>query len=935
MSDPTQTDNRELHRRIGLAALQRNYVTVDVLADAMLRAGESPSATPADIWITSNALDRTELAEIIQVVAPENDAARRRSRRPTPSGVSPPAAEVQDFVEDPGRSYTLADVVKTHGGRGAIRLQRAYPDDRKTTGTQESAAHAVVSDWQTGPALATGIHPVVADSQASGVFSEQARYLIGGELGRGGVGRVMKAFDRYLGRTVAMKLPLMNDATSAEIDKFIEEAQATGQLEHPNIVPIYDMGVMPNGEIYYTMKRVRNQSLRDVIDGLKAENPRFQEEYGPTRLLTIFLQVCQAIHYAHVRGVIHRDLKPDNVMLGDYGEIHVMDWGLARVMDRDVVTDRSLAGAEKLQEGQTVGTPAYMPPEQARGLLSLVDERSDIYSLGVTLYEMMTLRQPSTRSTVWETLFAVISEPITPPSQRAPSRNINPEMDRIIMRALEKDPSKRWSTAKEFHDAVEKFLDGRNEREAERNLLNGEGAMRMYEQAKLDLLRLDKLVEEALSRIQAWDDSDIKRMVWDLQDRRRESDARMVRHFGDAVRDLARALVYLPGLSSAREALARLYWSRYELAEREDDKRDQIYYLSLLRQYDDGTYLNRINDNAPVSVYTTPRAAAVFFTAYEEQDRTFQAVDTQFLGYTPLAEFFMRRGSYLLHIKHPSFPLVRFPLYIHRADPVGVHFDMPPVELFRPGFEFIPPGISIIGGDHEAVDPYPMTRVQVDGYFIQKFPVTFREYLAFLNDLACSSEAEALARAPRTRDADGTLVIRDENGRFIPSPILIEGAMRQLYPEGQDHEYELPILAIRRQDALAYAAWRSAREGILFRLPTEMEWERAARGADGRFYPWGNEFDATFCKMAQSRPMASQPEPVGMFPIDRSPFEVFDMAGGVREFVDSDVNDLDQCIVRGGYWMGDARSCRVASRRRVFTDGRLANVGFRLAYSVP
>jgi len=922
VSEATRTDNRELHRRIGLAAFGRNYVDLDSLALALLEAGENPGASPAELWVNPGHLDRTELAEIIHLVDPERELlgggpmATRPPRTTARSGANrspaPPVADPQT-TSDAGKSINLADVLKTHGVNAPLQLESAYDE-----GGEGDASPEPPKAGATGDVVSLG---------------ETDRYLIGGELGRGGVGRVVKAFDRYLGRTIAMKVPLYWPTLEDEVDKFIEEAQATGQLEHPNIVPIYDIGSLPGGEIYYTMKRVRNQSLRDVIDALARGESDVTEEYGNTRLLSIFLQVCQAMHYAHVRGVVHRDLKPDNIMLGDYGEVHVMDWGLARILDREVVTDRSLRGDARLEAGQTVGTPAYMPPEQAQGHLDKVDERSDIYSLGVILYEIMTLKQPSTRPTVMETLMAVITEPILPPSQAAPDRAPGPDMDRIIMRALEKDPRKRYRSAREFHDAVERFLDGRNEREAQRHLLEGETYVRLYEQAKGEMLRLDKRVEEIRARIRDHEPIEVKRSLWAAEDRRAETATRMVRTFGDAIRELTKALAYVPDMGNATQALARLYWSRYELAEREDDEHDQLYYLSLLRQYDDGTYVARIHDNAPVSIYTRPRKAAVFCYAYEERDRILIGGEPQYLGRAPIAEFFMRRGSYLLRLKSPGLPVVHLPLYIQRADPVGVTVHIPDRTEWRDGFVYVPRGTSIIGGDAEAVDPFELARVHIPGFFIQRHPLTFREYIEFLDDLVLRDEEEALARAPRTRDADGQLVVLGADRKFRPSGILIEGPARSLYPEGGGFEATLPVLAISFDDALAYIEWRSERDATPYRLPTELEWERAARGADGRIYPWGNHFDATFCKMAHSRDTPSQPEPVGSFPYDRSPFGVCDMAGNVREWVSSEYENDTESIVRGGYWAGDARSCRVASRRRVMRSARLANVGFRIAYT--
>lgn len=928
MTSSTTTDQRDLHRRIGIAALNRKYISLDQFAEAMMIAGATLEASPADIWLASGVLDRTELAELLHVV-------HAMASRPVPSTI--PTARVAERTpddhpvlgvlsgheEDPTLSFTLADVLKTHGFKQPLQLDDAYREH--DTGDVPSAL----------PEPRSG--EIEAATVSGSSFTESDRYIVGSELGRGGVGRVVKVFDRYLGRTVAMKLPLYWPTVPEEVDKFIEEAQATGQLEHPNIVPVYDIGTLPSGEVYYTMKRVRNHTLRNVIDGLSRNDPEIVEEYGNTRLLSIFLQVCQAIHYAHVRGVIHRDLKPDNIMLGDYGEVHVMDWGLARIMDRSVVTDRSLAGSERLEDGQTIGTPAYMPPEQAQGKLDRVDERSDVYSLGVVLYEMVTLRQPSTRATVMETLLAVISEPITPPSKAAPKRSVSPELDRIIMRALEKDAFKRWASAKDLHDAVEKFLDGRSEREAERHLLEGEGLVRSYEQAKSEVARLEKRVAEARVRIRDWESVEVKRNLWALEDRLRETANRMIRVFGEAIRELTRTLAFTPDSAAARTALARLYWSRYELAEQEENERDKIYYLSLLRQFDDGTWLPRIHNNAPVSIYTEPTPAHVFLYTYEEVDRVLSLRDAQYLGKAPVAEFFTRRGSYKAVIKLAGYPLIHYPIHVQRPDPLGVIVPIPPRELLRTSFCFIPGGISIVGGDPEAVDPLPLGRVEVPSFFMQRFPVTFAEYLEFLDDLDRTSPGEADLRAPRTRDADGYLAQRESDGRWRPSRVLIEGPLRAIWPEDEGHEDRVPVMAIRFEDAEAYARWLTAREDgrVIYRLPTEHEWERASRGADGRVFPWGNYFDATFCKMAFSRDSPSQPEPVGTFTYDRSPFDVHDLAGGVRCWVYSEDNDALQSVVRGGYWAGDARSCRAASRRRVMKDSRLANLGFRLCYSVP
>lgn len=891
-------DHRELHRRIALAAHRRRYIDLDQVASAMLVAGENPTAAPGRVWVESGLLDRTELAEIIHSVDPQGSLLTGSGAPQLPIVSATHGADRRSPVDanpdHPSLGLNLADIRRTHAFRPP---------------SEQSGDAAIPAD------------------------DENARYIFGGELGRGGVGRVLKAFDRYLGRNVALKIPLAWPISREETDQFIEEAQVAGQLEHPNIVPIYDIGSLQSGPIFYSMKRVRDRSLRNVIDGLIEQSEAVVGEYTPLRLLSIFLQVCQAIHYAHDKGVIHRDLKPENIMLGDYGEVHVMDWGLARVTNRVVVTDRSLQRAqiEREEQGLTIGTPAYMPPEQAQGRLEAVDERSDVYSLGMILYEIVTLKQPLARATVMETLMAVITDPVLPPTAAAPDRGVSPDMDRIVMIALEKDPAKRWKSAKELHDAVEKFLEGRNEREAERHLLDGESAARLFEAARNDMLRLDRRIGEMRARVRDWEPVDVKRAVWEMEDRRREAANRMIQAFGNSIRELTRALAYVPDLAAARSALARLYWSRYELAEREEDQRDQVYFLSLLREYDDGTYASRIQDSAPLSIYTRPRRMPVYLYGYGELDRTQVPRFAQSLGRAPVAEFFVKRGSYEIRARQPGFPTIILPIHIQRADPVGVTLTLPDRTWFRDGFVFIHEGTSQIGGDVGAVDPFPAARLHVNSFFLQEFPVTFAEYAEFLDGLVSHGEggaAEAAAREPRLGTAP-SLVRRNTQGRHEVNLDALEAQLKVRGSTGDD----LAVVGIRFDDARAYCRWRSQRDLVRYRLPTEVEWERAARGADGRIYPWGDHFDATFCKMVLSREASQTLEAVGTFTFDRSPFGVRDMAGGVRQFVETDDSDGAQIVVRGGYWGGDSRACRSASRRRVAVQQRHNNVGFRLAYS--
>ncbi len=296
------------------------------------------------------------------------------------------------------------------------------------------------------------------------------RYTIKGEKGRGGLGRILLAFDSHLGRDIAMKELLISGSgdqtgkdtpiseTAKLVVRFLTEARITGRLEHPSIVPVYEIGKHQDGSIYYTMKLVKGRTLTDKLKGEK-------DYEGRIKYLMNFIDLCNAIGYAHSRGVIHRDIKPQNIMIGEFGETVVLDWGLAKIkgktgekdsrfskeveMFKDIINNKTL-------DGGILGTPVYMPPEQAEGLINEIDEKSDIYSLGTVLFEILTGHPPFSGETVYEVLGNVINGDFP----EIKDKFIPPELISICRKAMNKEKKERYDSALDLADDISKFISG-------------------------------------------------------------------------------------------------------------------------------------------------------------------------------------------------------------------------------------------------------------------------------------------------------------------------------------------------------------------------------------------------------------------------------------------------------------------------------------------
>jgi serine/threonine-protein kinase len=369
-----------------------------------------------------------------------------------------------------------------------------------------------------------------------------------------------------------------------------------------------------------------------------------------------------------------------------------------------------------------------------------------------------------------------------------------------------------------------------------------------------------------------------------------------------------KALAYDPELAIARQGLADLYWERAERAEQDRDDAAKVYYEALVAEFDTGKLTARIGADAAISVASNPSGAVVHLFRNVERDRILVQVKDAVLGRTPVGETRVDPGSYVLVLRSPGFRDVRYSLLLRRGDRAEIAVNLYTDDEIGAEFVYVPAGSFVAGGDPHAPGALPRTAAALEDYAIGRFPVRREDYARFL---------AKLGRSESRRD---------------------------------DGRPDLPATSIDWFDALAYCRFIGERDRREVRLPTEFEWEKAARGTDGRFYPWGDRFDPTFCSTRYARRDGPEMDRMGAFVTDCSPYGVRDLAGGVSEWV-ADIHEelsLEEAlertkaaerdgnadpgrVLRGGNWMStEIARCRAAARMPSNSMALEPFVSFRL-----
>ena len=712
-----------------------------------------------------------------------------------------------------------------------------------------------------------------------------------GRLGVGGMGEVRLAREAAFDRLVAVKI--MSRAAAADADlrrRFLHEAQCMASLDHPAVVPVFRRGELADGRPWYSMRRVRGATL---TESFAAETPPL------TTSVAHLLVVAQALGHAHGEGLVHRDVTPNNVLLGPFGEVLLLDWGLAV---------RQGTPAERI-----MGTPGFVAPEQAT-LGAPQTAAVDVFALGRLLARVLG---------------------------RVPVASA--ELHALVAACTRSSPEDRCGVV-DVIDGLDRWLSGARARQ--RALALRQDGLPHRQQAVRDRARAERLrsaAQQGLAALPLDAPPDAKAAWWESLDEAETLQERAEDEHARWLQALHAALAVAPGLPEAHHDLADHHYDRFTEAIARHDTAASARHRRLLAVHDDGRHGEVLSGRREVRLATEP-AAALSVRALVRRRRRLEVGDEVWQGTAGDAPVELPTGLLLVVAAAPGRPTVRWPLDARgalRAPPPSRDAVQRLPASLGDDEAWVAGGWFRSGGDSFAMEALSRRELWVDPFVMAVHPVTFDDYLGFLDDLwRRGRPEEAWARVPGI-DTGGEVqpVAERTASGFVVAPRA----------DGVPRRADEPVTMVTWHDAVAYAAWRAERDGLGWRLPHDQEWEKAARGTDGRPFPWGEHFEASWCRCVRTLPTPRGAR-IDEHPDDVSVYGVRGLAGNARAWCanpfhlegpeDGSVidpgeerGDPSYRTARGGSWSSEPDLCRSASRFAGRPDRRYTAVGIRLVRS--